>query len=289
MTQLNAKPITGHTGLLALLGSPVSHSLSPMMHTEAARLLGLDLVYLCFDVGEENLLTAVAGLKALHVKGFNLTMPNKTKILSCLDELSPAARLIGAVNTVVVDGEKLMGHNTDGAGFVRALKENGFSPEGKEICLLGAGGAATAITAELALVGAGPIHVLFRPESRFAPRMRELSLHIEQETGKPLLLSPMEDLPSVLDSSSLLINATNVGMAPGEDVSLVDQSLLRPDLFVADVIYNPRQTKLLKEAKAKGCQTMNGLGMLLYQGAEAFRLWTGEEMPVEAIREKFFT
>ena len=288
MTPLHAKPITGHTGLLALLGSPVSHSLSPMMHTEAARLLGLDLVYLCFDVKEDSLPAAVAGLKALHVRGFNLTMPNKTAILSCLDELSPAARLIGAVNTVVVDDDKLIGHNTDGAGFVRALEENGFSPKGKEICLLGAGGAATAIAAELALVGAGPIHVLFRPESRFAPRMRELSWNIEKETGSPLLLSPMEELPQILENCSLLINATNVGMAPGEDASLVEESLLRPDLFVADVIYNPRQTKLLKEATAKGCQTMNGLGMLLYQGAEAFRLWTGEEMPVEAIREKYF-
>lgn len=281
-------PITGHTGLLALLGSPVSHSLSPLMHGEACRLLGLDYVYLCFEVGEETLPEAVRGLKAMHVRGFNLTMPNKTRILSCLDELSPAARLIQAVNTVVNEEGRLIGHNTDGLGFVRALEEHRFTVKDREICLLGAGGAATAIAAQLALSGAGRVHVLFRQESRFALRMRELSRELEKETGKALLLEPLESLPSSAAESSLLINATNVGMAPQTEITLVEEKLLRPDLFVADVIYNPRETRLLREARQAGCRTMNGLGMLLWQGAEAFRLWTGKDMPVQAVREAVF-
>ncbi len=281
-------PITGHTGLIALLGSPVSHSLSPLMHNEAFRLLGLDLVYLCFDVTEETLEEAVTGLKRCSIRGFNLTMPNKNRILPLLDTLSPAARLIGAVNTVVNENGRLTGHNTDGLGFVSALGEEGIAVEGRTVTLLGAGGAATAIVTQLALDGAGPIHVLFRPESRFAPRMYALKEQLEKETGATLCLESMDALEEALAGSSLLINATNVGMAAQEGQSLVPASLLRRDLFVADVIYNPRQTRLLLDAREAGCRSMNGLGMLLHQGAAAFRLWTGQEMPLEAIREKFF-
>lgn len=284
--------ITGHTGLTALLGSPVAHSISPLMHNEAFRLLGLDYVYLCFDVNESTLAEAVAGLKACNIRGFNLTMPNKNKIVELLDELSPAARLIGAVNTVVNDNGKLIGYNTDGVGYMQAVKDAGHNIIGKTITLMGAGGAATAICAQAALDGVKDIHIFSRSTSRFHERTQTLAQNINTELPCHVYLHDNDDkaaLKNALDESAMLINATSVGMAPNTDASIItDTSLFRPDLIVSDVIYNPRETKLLREARECGCQTFNGMYMLLYQGAEAFRLWTGQDMPVEVIKAKYF-
>ena len=282
-------PITGHTGLVALLGSPVAHSLSPLMHNEAFRLLGLDVVYLCFDVAEGQLETVVRGLREIHIKGFNVTMPHKGHILPLLDEVSPAARLVGAVNTVVQKDGKLYGHNTDGIGFVRSLLDQGTDVAGKDVTILGAGGAATALLAQMALDGARSIHVCLRTTSRHAAAMQSLAARVQEETSCKISLVPFEDMGAPIRSSHLLVNATNVGMGEGSlDCPLTDLSLLRSDLFVADVIYHPQKTRLLAEAENRGARTMNGLGMLLYQGAEAFRLWTGREMPIEAVKKKVF-
>ena len=162
--------ITGHTGLTGLLGSPVFHSLSPMMHNEAFRILGLDYVYLCFDVGEDTLETAVRGLKACGIRGFNLTMPDKNKMAELAYELSPAAQMIGAVNTVVHENGKLIGHNTDGIGFMRSALEAGFHAAGSTMTILGAGGASTAICAQAALDGVKTLNIFARPTSRFHQR-----------------------------------------------------------------------------------------------------------------------
>ena len=284
--------ITGHTGLTALLGSPVAHSISPLMHNEAFRLLGLDYVYLCFEVNEATLAEAVSGLKACNIRGFNLTMPNKNKIVELLDELSPAARLIGAVNTVVNENGKLIGYNTDGVGYMQAVKDAGHDIIGKTITLMGAGGAATAICAQAALDGVKDIHIFSRSTSRFHERTQNLAHNINKELPCHVYLHDNDDktaLKNALDESAMLINATSVGMAPNTDASIItDTSLFRPDLIVSDVIYNPRETKLLREAKECGCQTFNGMYMLLYQGAEAFRLWTGQDMPVKEIKAKYF-
>ena len=285
-------PITGHTGFTGLLGSPVSHSISPMMHNESFRMVGLDLIYLCFDVKEEQLDTAVAGLKAAGIQGFNLTMPCKNRMVSLCDALSPAASLIGAVNTVVNQDGKLIGHNTDGIGFWRSAEEVGFSSPGKNVTLMGMGGAATAIAVQAALDGVKELSIFARPTSRFWQRANHLTDELNKRTTCNVQLFEQQDtstLKKCLDHSDILVNGTSVGMAPDTEASILpDSALLHPELTVADVIYNPRETLLLKQAKAVGCPTFNGMYMLLYQGAEAFRLWTGVDMPVEHIKECYF-
>lgn len=285
--------ITGHTGLTALLGSPVSHSKSPLMHNEAFRYLGLDYVYLCFDVTEETLPDAVRGLKAMGARGFNLTMPNKNKVVELLDELSPAARLLGAVNTVVNDNGRLIGYNTDGTGYMQSVLDAGHNVIGKTMTIMGAGGAATAICAQAALDGVDTLHVFARRTSRFWSRMQALVDNINQTLPCRVQLHENEDqsaLKSALMESALFLNATSVGMAPDVDGTILpDTSLLHKDLVVSDVIYNPQETRLLREAREMGCATFNGMYMLLYQGAEAFRLWTGVDMPVELIKAKYFS
>ena len=285
-------PITGHTGLTALLGSPVAHSISPMMHNESFRYHNLDYVYLCFDVNEEGLAIAVDGLKKIGIRGFNLTMPNKNKMVELVDHLSPAGELIGAINTVVNDDGILTGHNTDGVGFMRSLEDAGHNVIGKTMTMLGAGGAATAICAQAALDGVKCIHIFARTTSRFWNRTAEFVKKINETTNCQTILHDNEDkeaLRQALDESALLVNASSVGMAPNTDASLIeDPSYFHQGLIVYDAIYNPRETKLLRLAREAGCETCNGLYMLLYQGAEAFRIWTGKEMPVDLIKEKYF-
>lgn len=284
--------ITGHTGLTGLLGSPVAHSLSPMMHNESFRLLGLDYVYLCFDVGEDQLETAVRGLQACGIRGFNLTMPNKNRMAELADELSPAARITGAVNTVVNEEGRLIGHNTDGIGFMQSAREAGFEAKGKTMTILGGGGAAAAICAQAALDGLKNLYIFARPTSRFHLRTLRLADDIQHQTACQTQLCDQADtsaLKAALQDSDLLVNATSVGMAPNTDASIItDPSLLYPELMVADIIYNPRETRLLQLAASVGCPTFNGLHMLLYQGAAAFRLWTGCDMPVPIIKEHYF-
>ena len=285
-------PITGHTRLTALLGSPVAHSISPLMHNEAFQLLDLDYTYLCFEVNEETLPAAVDGLKACGIRGFNLTMPNKNKIVELLDELSPAARLIGAVNTVVNDDGHLTGYNTDGVGYMQAVKDAGYDITGKTITIMGAGGAATAICAQAALDGVEKIHIFARETSRFWDRTQKLAENINSTLPCKAVLHENKDtaaLAQAISESALLLNATSVGMAPNTEGTIIeDTSLYHPDLIVSDVIDNPRETRFLKEAREAGCRTFNGMYMLLYQGAEAFRLWTGKEMPVKEIKANFF-
>lgn len=282
----------GHTVLTGLLGSPVSHSISPLMHNEAFRLLGLNYAYLCFQVEESQLPEAVNGLKTLGARGFNLTMPNKNRMLELTDRLSPAAELIGAVNTVVNDAGILTGYNTDGVGFMRSVRENGCEIRKQSMTVLGAGGAATAICAQAALDGVNKLYIFARPTSRYFSRMRALADKITHTTSCEAILCEQQDhraLMHALSESVLLVNATSVGMAPEtKDSILKSPEFFLPHLTVADIIYNPRETLFLQIARSCGCKTFNGLSMLLYQGAEAFRIWTGQEMPVSRIREKYF-
>ncbi len=284
--------ITGKTKLTGLIGQPVAHSISPMMHNMAFEILGLDYVYLCFDVGEKELPAAVQGLLAVNARGFNVTMPHKNRIVEFMDELSPAASLIGAVNTVVNEEGRLIGHNTDGLGFMRAVADAGYSISGKTVTLMGAGGASTAICAQAALDGVQTIHLFVRPTSRYRERMEQLAKKINATLPAEVLLHDHGDetaLRQSLEASTMLINATSVGMAPDTDACILpDASYLHPTLTVADVIYHPSETKLLQMARAAGCGAFNGLYMLLYQGAEAFRLWTGQAMPTESIKAAYF-
>lgn len=284
--------ITGTTKLTGLLGSPVAHSISPMMHNEAFRLLGLDYVYLCFDVGTDSLKNVVEGMKAMGVRGFNCTMPDKNLMCELADDLSPAARLIGAVNTVVNDNGKLTGYNTDGMGYMQSVKDAGHDIIGKNMTLLGAGGAATAVCTQAALDGVASINV-FSIKDQFFDRARNIVDNINKNTNCKASLYDLEDkteLNKSIGNSHILTNATSVGMSPNTDNCIItDESVFRNDLIVSDVIYNPRETKLLKIAREHGCKTFNGLYMLLYQGAEAFKIWTGKDMPVKEIKEKYFS
>ncbi|MDO4452044.1 MAG: shikimate dehydrogenase [Lachnospiraceae bacterium] len=285
------REINGHTILTGLLGSPVSHSISPLMHNEAFRQLGLNYIYLAFDVKTDKLQTAVEGLRTLNVRGFNLTMPNKNEMCKLCDKLSPAAKISGAVNTVVNDNGILTGYTTDGIGYMQSLKEAGHNIIGKKMTLLGAGGAATAILVQAALDGVKEISV-FNNRSVSFTRMEKVIDELKTVSDCEIRLYDYSDeniLRREISESVLLTNGTSVGMSPNTDVSIItDISMFHKDLIVSDVIYNPRETRLLRMASEVGCPTLNGLYMLLFQGAEAFKLWTGMEMPVEVVKEKYF-
>ncbi len=284
--------ITGHTRLGCLLGTPVAHSISPMMHNESFRLLGLDCVYLCFDTKHADLGNMVQTLKEMNVYGFNLTMPDKERILPYLDDLSPAARMIGAVNTVKNDNGRLIGHNTDGIGYMRSLQDTGYEIKSGAMTLFGAGGAASSIAIQAALDGIPALHIINR-RGRSWENAKRLVRQITENTGCHADLTDMADplaVKNCISDSRLLANATSIGMAPDTDATPVpDPSCFHPELLVSDIIYNPRCTRLLQEAREYGCKTFNGMYMLLYQGAAAFRIWTGQDMPVEEIRKKFFS
>lgn len=286
------KEITGCTKLTGLLGSPVAHSISPQMHNEAFQQLNLDYAYLAFDVKADSLEKAVDGLRTLGVQGFNLTMPHKTAMVELCDKLSPAAKLTGAVNTVLNENGILTGYTTDSVGYFRALKEEGHSLIGKKMTLLGTGGAATAILVQGALDGVSEISVFNRKGASYE-RAERLIETLKDSSSCKIKLYDIADkalLKKEIMESKLLTNGTSVGMAPNTHDSIItDISLLHKDLIVSDVIYNPRETAFLKLAKELGCTTYNGLGMLLYQGAEAFRIWTGHEMPVDIIKQKYFS
>lgn len=285
------REINGHTILTGLLGSPVSHSISPLMHNEAFRQLGLNYIYLAFDVKTDNLQTAVEGLRTLNVRGFNLTMPNKNEMCKLCDKLSPAAKISGAVNTVVNDNGILTGYTTDGIGYMQSLKKAGHNIIGKKMTLLGAGGAATAILVQAALDGVKEISV-FNNRSVSFTRMEKVIDELKTISDCEICLYDYSDeniLRREISESVLLTNGTSVGMSPNTDVSIItDNSMFHKDLIVSDVIYNPRETRLLRMASEVGCPTLNGLYMLLFQGAEAFKLWTGMEMPVEVVKKKYF-
>ena len=283
--------ITGTTLLTGLLGRPVSHSISPLMHNESFRLLDLDYRYLCFDVGTEELEAAVEGLKVLGARGWNLTMPCKNLMVNLCDRLSPASEICGAVNTVVNDHGILTGCTTDGIGYMKSAEEAGCPLPGKTMTLLGGGGAGTAILVQAALDGMKEIRV-FNNKSPNYDRLKCIADRLKKSSSCRIHVHDLQDteaLRASIESSHILTNATSVGMAPQVDECLIkDKSFLRPDLIVSDVIYNPAKTKLLQMAEEAGCPNFNGMYMLLYQGAAAFELWTGQPMPVEKIRTSFF-
>lgn len=288
------KRITGHTQLYALIGSPVGHSGSPAMYNYSFQKLGIDAAYLAFDVPLEKTEDAVRAFRTLHVGGFNVTMPNKTAVAQLADRLSPAAELVGACNTVVIEEDGTMtGHITDGTGFVRNLKEHGIEVEGQKIVLIGTGGAATAIAVQAALDGVKEIAIFNRKDEFYVngektvDKIRKAVPDIENVYIDDL--DDTEGLGAAIARSNILINGTRAGMSPLEDILPVPAEFLHKDLAVADVVYNPKETLLLKKAKEAGCRAaVGGIGMLLWQGAAAFELFTGQKMPAQEVMEKFF-
>lgn len=286
------REISGYTKMGCLLGSPVSHSISPAMHNAAFKELDIDYRYLAFDIAPEKLVSTVTALKNMNVYGFNVTMPHKNAICDLCDELSPAARISHSVNTVVNKDGYLIGHTTDGIGFVDACLDAGFSIKDKHMVLLGAGGASSSILVQSALDGAKSIDLFCRRESPNWLSARKLIDNLKKESSCDFFLHDIHDenlLQRKIEECHILVNGTSLGMAPHtKECPISDISYLSSRPFVYDLIYNPRQTKLLDMAKTAGCNYSNGLYMLLYQGAAAFFLWTGQKMPIAKIKELYF-
>ncbi|KRL92569.1 shikimate dehydrogenase [Limosilactobacillus ingluviei] len=285
--------IDGHTILIGLLATPIRHSMSPTMHNNAFAMLGLNYAYLAFEVGQQELPSAVQAIRTLEMRGANISMPNKQAILPLLDDLAPAAKLAGAVNTVVNDHGKLTGYTTDGIGFMQALAAENIDLRGEKMVLAGAGGAGTPIAIQAALDGVKEIVIVNRATDPQGSQAQKNVKIINEQTNAHARFVPLADqaqFKAELADATIYCDATGVGMKPLADQSLItDPSWLREDLIVYDTVYAPRTTKLMTIAQAAGVRhVFNGLGMMLYQGAEAFQLWTGQAMPVQAIADLLF-
>lgn len=275
--------ISGRTGLVGVMGDPIEHSVSPSMHNGAFKALGLNYVYVPFKVNKEDLSSAVKAIKAMNIRGVNVTIPHKVNIIPLLDEIDPLAREIGAVNVLVNNTGKLTGYNTDAEGFLHVLLEHSVEPEDKNVVILGAGGAARAIAFILAGRGANLI-MLNRTPAKAAKCAADVSAATGQ-TAEVLALND-KNLADAMGRAQILINTTSVGMFPAVNDSLVPGSLMRSSLIVADIVYNPYRTKLLSDAGKAGTKIINGLEMLIWQGALAFEKWTGKKAPLNVMRKE---
>ncbi|WP_456434388.1 shikimate dehydrogenase [Thermosulfuriphilus sp.] len=261
--------ITGRTKVFGIIGYPVAHSLSPAMHNAAFRVTGYPGVYVPFPTRPETLPAALSGLKALGINGVSVTVPHKVAVMDLLDEIDPLARRIGAVNTIVTSPKGLKGLNTDWLGALKAIEEV-IDPRGRRVLILGAGGAARAIAYGLSEAGAEVV-ILNRTRSKAEALAREIGA----------VAGDLEEMVHL--SAEILIQTTTVGLE--EDRSLVPREVLSQFKVVMDIVYSPLKTRLLKEAEAAGCQTIDGLSMLVYQGAAQFELWTEEKAPIEIMRK----
>ncbi|MHB0859278.1 MAG: shikimate dehydrogenase [Anaerolineae bacterium] len=272
--------LTGRTRVVGVIGWPVAHSLSPAMHNAAFRALGLDWCYVPLPVAPGGLSAAIAGVRALGLQGINATVPHKEALLALVDERTSEAQAIGAVNTVLVRGQRLVGHNTDAAGFLRSLREVGFEPRGCRALILGAGGAARAVVYALAAEGAEVTLV-----NRHVERAHLLAEAFRSLPGR-IVAGPWQTdyLAQATPGVELIVNTTPLGMWPEVDVNpWSDEVALPVGVLWYDLVYNPRETRFLREAREAGARGLDGLPMLVHQGAEAFALWTGVKPPLDVM------
>lgn len=268
--------------LTGVFGHPVAENPTGVMQEAAFTALGLNWRYLTIEVLPDDLPAAIQGLRAMQFAGINCTLPHKVAVLPLLDGVAPDARMMGAVNTVRREGDRLIGENTDGKGFMRALAEAGVAATGKRVVILGAGGAARAISMELALAGVEQITLV----NRSAERMAVLAALLQEHTPVRVETALWQEQYHVPEGTHILINATSIGLYPEVDrMPAVEMASIAPAMLVCDVIPNPPQTAFLRAAAARGAQTLDGLGMLVYQGAIAFTMWTHEEAPVNVMRK----
>jgi shikimate dehydrogenase len=268
--------------LTGVFGCPVDENPTGIMQEAAFAAKGLDWRYLTLLVRPADLPAAMAGLRAMNFQGINLTIPHKVEVMQYLDEVAPDAAMIGAVNTVRRDGERLIGENTDGKGFLMSLCQDArVDPDGKRVVFLGAGGAAKAMATELALAGAGHITIV----NRTAERGEALVQALRERAKASVAFTPWQGAYRIPADTDIFVNATSIGLFPDTSMPEVDLSTVHPGLLVCDVIPNPPQTPFLKAVQACGARTLDGLGMLVYQGAIGFKLWTGEDAPVAVMRQ----
>lgn len=268
--------------LVGAFGCPIDENPTGVMEEAGFRAKGLDFRYLTIKVGPGDLEAAMQGIRAMNFRGINLTIPHKVEVLKYLDELSEAARIIGAVNMVVNRNGKLWGENTDGKGFLMSLENAGVSVAGKTVLILGAGGASRAISVECALAGAKKLYIANRGRERGGELVQLLRDRTSAEVEFIHWTSPVR-IPADVD---IFVNGTSVGLFPDVDQKPdVDYDTVRPDMVVSDVIFNDPNSLFLREAEQRGAKTINGLGMLVNQGALNFTLWTGEEAPVDVMMD----
>jgi shikimate dehydrogenase len=276
-------PTSFLSDLIALFGQPVAENPTQYMHERAFESLGLQWRYITMEVSPQNLADAVRGMRAMGFAGGNCTIPHKVAVIEHLDALTPTAAKIGAVNTIVrqEDGS-LLGENTDGKGFIQSVTEAGLDLAGVNAVILGAGGAARAIGVELAVAGARKITLV----NRTAGKAESLAAHVRAQTGVETAAEPLAGEYRVPLDAQLLVNATSIALFPNvDDVVPVDYGTLGSGMVVSDVIPNPPNTPFLQRARAAGATTLDGLGMLVYQGAIAFKMWTGHDAPVDVMRQ----
>ena len=274
---------TGKTEVCGIIGDPIEHTMSPVIHNTAFENKGVDYVYLAFRVKKEELGKAIEGMRALNMRGLSITIPHKVDVIQFLDELDPLADKIGAVNTIVNDGGVLRGYNTDADGFLQALLERGIEPKGKRVVILGAGGASRAISFILAERGAS-LAILNRTWDRAKICADRISETFQSEVV--VLKLDGENLATALGEADILVNTTSIGMSPDIDETPVNAALLKSGLVVFDIIYNPIKTRLQREAELAGATVISGLDMLVWQGALAFEKWTGLKAPVELMKQE---
>ena len=272
--------IKGSTNIVGLIGHPVEHSFSPPMHNAAFEKLGMDYAYVAFDVEPQNLKSAIDGAKSLGIMGLNVTIPHKIEVMQYLDEIDEVAGLIGAVNTI--DFKDMKGYNTDGIGAVIAIEEV-TSIKDKNVVIAGAGGASRAISFYIAKYGASRLTIL----NRNVEKAQKLASDVSNSgLIGDVKADSISEIASILDDADILINTTPVGMHPNvNDEPIASASDMHEDLVVFDAVYNPNETGLLKEAVKAGAEPIFGIKMLLYQGAESFRIWTGADAPVDAMED----
>ena len=271
----------GHTKVLGVLGHPITHSLSPVMHNAAIEALNIDYVYVPFHVLPEDLEQAVRGLRALSIAGVNVTIPHKEQIIEHLDEVGESAARIRSVNTVINCNGRLKGETTDGPGFLRSAEAAWGKFDGANVLILGAGGSAKAVA--FALADAGCRIVIANRTTQRGVALAQALTEVfgdGRATAVPLL---SEELPDQVRGADVLVNTSSVGMHPDVDGIPLSPELLRRDLLVYDLIYNPAKTRLVREAEARGAHAVTGLKMLVYQGALSFEMWTGVEAPIEVM------
>ena len=278
---LKSMGISGKTQICGIIGDPIEHTISPAMQNAAFQKAELDYIYVPFKVGRGDLEQAVYGIRALNIRGVNVTIPHKIAIIPFLDELDPLARKIGAVNTIVNEGGSLKGYNTDAAGFLQALQAEKVKTEKKKIVVIGAGGAARSIT--FALADKGSSLTIINRHFEAAQNLADWIFSIFRTKVKSQELNE-ENLRFDLDETDMVINATSIGMVPQIDETPIPGRLLRPGLIVFDIIYNPLKTRLLSEAEKQGARVIGGMEMLVQQGAAAFELWSGRKAPLEQMR-----